>query len=49
MLYDEIDVDSVINGVIVFNGLEETDLVICAVFVTFDEDDTDKVAIVEPD
>ena len=49
MLYDEIDVDNVSNGVIVLNGLEEIELVICAVFVTFDEDDTDKVADVEPD
>jgi len=49
VLYDEIDIDDVSNGVIVLNGLEETELVICAVFVALDEDDTDKVADDEPD
>ena len=49
MLYDEIDVDSVISGVIVFNGLEEEEVVIRAVPVTFAEDDTDRVSMVEPD
>ena len=47
MLYDEIDVDSVISGVIVCNGLEEADVVDCAVFVTFAEYDTDRVAVDE--
>ena len=47
MLYEETEGDNVANGVIVFSKLEETDMVICAVSVTFDEDDTEFVAVDE--